>query len=50
MAGIFSWEGQGIFVLEAGGILIVAQARTSTVGIRSRESEGKNVVCILVEV
>lgn len=39
-----------IFMLEGRGILIVAQARTSTVGIGSREREGKNVVCILVEV
>lgn len=37
-------------MLEGGGILIVAQARISTVGTRSREREGKNVVCILVEV
>lgn len=37
-------------MLEGRGILIVAQARTSTVGIRSRKREGKNAVCIFIEV
>lgn len=37
-------------MLEGRGILIVAQARTSMVGIRSRKREGKNAVCIFIEV
>jgi len=50
VAAVYRWEGQGICVLEGGGTLIMAQTRTSAVGIMSREREGKNVVCILVEV
>lgn len=36
-------------MLERGKILIVSQASTSVLGIRSRKREGKNVVCILLK-